>query len=53
MAKKGSAKNTKNKALHSKLMAQKKNKKTSEAQQRKERLKEIVKKSQEAADKKL
>ncbi len=48
MAKKGSAKNTKNKALHSKLMAQKKNKKKSGALQRKERLKAIVKKAQEA-----
>lgn len=46
MSKKGSAKNTKNKALHSKLMAQKKNKKTSAELLRKERLREIVKKAQ-------
>lgn len=50
MAKKGSAKNTKNKALHSKLMAQKKNKKTSDVLSRKERLKAIVRKAQETKD---
>jgi hypothetical protein len=48
VSKKGSAKNTKNKALHSKLMAQKKNKKKSEELLRKERLREIVKKAQES-----
>jgi hypothetical protein len=47
MSKKGSAKNTKNKALHSKLMAQKKNKKKSVELQRKERLKAIVRKAQD------
>lgn len=50
MAKKGSAKNTKNKALHSKLMSQKKNKKKSDALQRKDRLKQIVKKAQASKD---
>lgn len=50
MSKKGSAKNTKNKELHSKLMAQKKSKKKSGELQRKERLKEIVKKAQESKD---
>lgn len=47
MAKTGREKNTKNKAKHSKLMAQKKNKKKSEAMLRKERLKNIMKKMQE------
>ena len=47
MAKKGEAKNTKNKALHSKLMKQKKNKKKSALELRKERLKAIIKKSKE------
>ena len=47
MAKPGREKNTKNKAKHSKLMAQKKNKKKNEALLRKERLKTIVKKMQE------
>lgn len=47
MAKKGSDKNTKNKAKHSKLMAQKKNKKTKVAELRKERLKEIVARSKQ------
>lgn len=41
MSKKGSAKNTKNKAKHSKLMAQKKNKLKKETELRKTRLKEI------------
>ncbi|WP_169718970.1 hypothetical protein [Aequorivita capsosiphonis] len=41
MSKKGSAKNTKNKAKHSKLMAQKKNKLKKETELRKMRLKEI------------
>ncbi|WP_346883276.1 hypothetical protein [uncultured Algibacter sp.] len=47
MTKKGREKNTKNKAKHSKLMAQKTNKKKLEAIQRKERLKNIIKKSKE------
>lgn len=47
MGKTGREKNTKNKAKHSKLMAQKKNKKKSEVQLRKEKLKIIVKKMQE------
>jgi len=42
MAKKGQAKNTKNKAKHSKLMDQKKNRKRSEKETRKARLKEIL-----------
>ncbi|MEP3838481.1 MAG: hypothetical protein ABJM36_12575 [Algibacter sp.] len=50
MAKKGREKNTKNKAKHSKLMAQKKNKIKSETQIRKERLKSIIKKMQEKSD---
>lgn len=47
MAKKGKAKNTVNKAKHSKLMDRKKNKLKKEAEFRKERLKAIVKKSQQ------
>ncbi|WP_341215849.1 hypothetical protein [uncultured Wocania sp.] len=47
MAKTGRDKNTKNKAKHSKLMAQKKNKKKAEEALRKERLKAIIKKSKE------
>lgn len=47
MAKTGSEKNTKNKAKHSRLMAQKKNKKKAEETLRKERLKAIIKKSKE------
>ncbi|XMO85680.1 hypothetical protein AAFN75_12870 [Algibacter sp. AS12] len=47
MAKTGREKNTKNKAKHSKLMAQKKNKKKTEAQLRKEKLKNIIKKMKE------
>lgn len=42
MAKKGKIKNGKNKAKHSKLMAQKKNRLTSEKELRKKRLKEII-----------
>lgn len=42
MSKKGSAKNTKNKAKHSKLMAQKRNKLKKETELRKIRLKEII-----------
>lgn len=45
MAKKGKAKNTKNKAKHSKLMNRKKNKLKSETALRKERLKTIIKKA--------
>ncbi|MDN3667036.1 hypothetical protein ACFFU1_07640 [Algibacter miyuki] len=45
MAKTGQDKNTKNKAKHSKLMAQKKNKKKAEVALRKERLKEIIQQS--------
>lgn len=41
MSKKGSTKNTKNKAKHSKLMAQKKNKLKKNTELRKTRLKEI------------
>ncbi len=47
MAKTGRDKNTKNKAKHSKLMAQKKNKKKAEENLRKERLKSIIKKAKE------
>lgn len=50
MAKTGREKNTKNKAKHSKLMAQKKNKKKSGAILRKEKLKSIIAKAK--ADKK-
>lgn len=42
MSKKGSVKNTKNKAKHSKLMAQKKNKLKKETELRKSKLKEII-----------
>ena len=47
MAKAVSAKNTKNKALHSKLMKQKKNKLKSEKLTTQQKLKAIIKKSQE------
>lgn len=47
MAKTGRDKNTKNKAKHTKLMTQKKNKKKSEEVLRKEKLKAIIKKSKE------
>ncbi len=47
MPKKGKAKNTVNKAKHSKLMERKKNKLKKEAALRKERLKAIVTKSKE------
>ena len=47
MAKKGREKNTKNKAKHARLVAQKKNKKKTEEALRKERLKNIVKKMKE------
>lgn len=45
MAKQGQAKNTKNKAKHSKLMARKKNKLKTEKETRKERLKAIIEKA--------
>ena len=45
MAKKGTEKNTKNKAKHNKLMARKKNKLKAEEVMRKERLKAIVAKA--------
>ncbi|MDP5060415.1 MAG: hypothetical protein NWP64_00710 [Maribacter sp.] len=48
MAIKGKAKNTVNKAKHAKLMDRKKNKLKKEAALRKERLKSIIKKSQES-----
>ena len=44
MSKKGAAKNTKNKAKHAKLMAQKKNKKTKEKEVRKATLKALQEK---------
>ena len=47
MAKTGRDKNTKNKAKHSKLMAQKKNKKKEDEQLRKERLKAIIQKAKQ------
>ncbi|REE78856.1 hypothetical protein BX611_2993 [Lutibacter oceani] len=48
MAKKGQAKNTKNKAKHSKLMAKKKNKLKQEKELHKNRLKAIIKKAQQS-----
>ena len=47
MAKKGKAKNTVNKAKHTKLMDRKKNKLKKEVALRKERLKAILNKSKE------
>lgn len=47
MSKKGKAKNTVNKAKHTKLMNRKKNKLKKEAALRKERLKAIVKLAQQ------
>ena len=47
MAKKGSEKNTKNKAKHSKLMARKLKKKKEEEALRKTRLKAIIQKAKE------
>lgn len=47
MSKKGKAKNTVNKAKHTKLMDRKKNKLKKETELRKERLKAIVQKSQQ------
>ncbi|WP_299837476.1 hypothetical protein [uncultured Tenacibaculum sp.] len=48
MSKKGKAKNTVNKAKHSRLMKQKENKLRLEKQRTKERLKAIIKKANEA-----
>lgn len=45
MTKKGQAKNTKNKAKHSKLMDRKKNKLRKEKELRREKLKSIIKKA--------
>jgi hypothetical protein len=50
MAKTGRDKNTKNKAKHSKLMVQKKNKKKAEAVLRRERLKAIIQKANKQKD---
>ena len=50
MGKTGREKNTKNKAKHSKLMTQKKNKKKTEGILRKERLKAIVQKANQEKD---
>jgi hypothetical protein len=50
MAKTGRDKNTKNKAKHSKLMDQKKNKKKTETVLRKERLKAIIQKANNQKD---
>lgn len=47
MAKKGRPKNTVNKAKHSKLMAQKKNRLTAKKIAHQDRIKAIIKKSQE------
>lgn len=49
MAKSGSPKNTKNKALHSKLMDRKKRKKVKDKNKNKDRLKEIARKFQEGS----
>lgn len=48
MAKTGREKNTKNKAKHSRLVNQKKNKKKTEALTRKEKLKAIMAKAKES-----
>ena len=50
MTKKGQAKNTKNKAKHSKLMNQKKKRLKDEKDLRANKLKLIIKKSQEQKD---
>ena len=50
MGKKGKEKNTKNKAKHSRLMAQKKNRVKCEKELRKERLKEILRNKSKAED---
>jgi hypothetical protein len=47
MAKKGQAKNTKNKAKHSKLMAQKKNKLRAKKELHSQRIKAIIQKQKE------
>lgn len=52
MAKSGSPKNTKNKALHSKLMGRKKRKKAKDKDKNKDRLKEITRKFQSDAQSK-
>ncbi len=51
MAKKGKAKNTVNKAKHTRLLKQKENKLRLEKQRNKERLKAIIKKANEAKNK--
>ncbi len=50
MTKKGKAKNTKNKAKHSKLMGKKIDKLRKEKETRAEKLKAIIKRSQEETD---
>ena len=50
MAKKGQAKNTKNKAKHSKLMKQKKNKLKSEKELHTQRIKSIIQKYKEQSE---
>tara|TARA_R110002049_G_scaffold307000_1_gene506382 strand:+ start:552 stop:707 length:156 start_codon:yes stop_codon:yes gene_type:complete len=50
MAKKGREKNTLNKAKHSRLIAQKKNKVKSKADERKARLRAIVEKAKDAKE---
>lgn len=50
MPKKGKAKNTVNKAKHTRLMKQKENKLRLEKQRTKERLKEIIKKANQEND---
>ena len=50
MAKKGKAKNTVNKAKHTRLMKQKENKVKLEKQRNKERLKAIIKKVNETQE---
>ena len=52
MPKKGKAKNTVNKAKHTRLMKQKENKLRLEKQRNKERLKAIIKKANEASTQK-
>jgi len=50
MAKKGSAKNTKNKAKHSKLMTQKKNKLREEKELHSRKIKSIMQKHKEQSE---
>jgi len=50
MAKKGQAKNTKNKAKHSKLMSQKKNKLKKSKELHAKRIKSIIQKHKEQSD---